>query len=160
MYDPTIYLGSAPHYRRGRPRYSPELEATLVRELRLDGHGRLLDVGCGPGILTTRLAGLFDSVIGLDPDAAMLAEGRHAAEDTRLGNITWVQARAEDLPDAAPGPYLLVTFGQSFHWTDELQVAETVYDMLVPGGAMASSPWSSTTTTARIHRPVVSTTGR
>jgi len=28
-----------------------------------------------------------------------------------------------------------VTFGQSFHWTNEQRVAETVYDMLEPGGA-------------------------
>ena len=27
--------------------------------------------------------------------------------------------------------------GQSFHWTDEQPVAETVYDMLEPGGALA-----------------------
>jgi SAM-dependent methyltransferase len=136
-YDPTIYLGSAAHYRRGRPPYSPDLEATLVRELGLDGHGRLLDAGCGPGILTTRLAGLFDSAIGLDPDADMLAEGQVAAAHEGITNLTWVQARAEDLPGAAPGPFRLVTFGQSFHWTDELRVAETVFDMLVPGGAMA-----------------------
>ena len=44
---------------------------------------------------------------------------------------------AEDLPEAAPGPYRLVTFGQSFHWTDEERVAEAVYDMLEPGGALA-----------------------
>jgi len=30
-----------------------------------------------------------------------------------------------------------VTFGQSFHWTDEQRVAETVYDLLEPGGALA-----------------------
>jgi hypothetical protein len=30
-----------------------------------------------------------------------------------------------------------VTFGQSFWWTDEQQVAEAVYDMLEPGGALA-----------------------
>jgi hypothetical protein len=30
-YDPTIYLGSAAHYRYGRPAYSPELEAVLAR---------------------------------------------------------------------------------------------------------------------------------
>jgi hypothetical protein len=52
-------------------------------------------------------------------------------------NIRWVQGLAEDLPAAAPGPYRLVTFGQSFHWTDEQRVAEAVYDMLEPGGALA-----------------------
>ena len=69
-YDPTIYLGSAAHYRYGRPAYSPELEAVLTQETGLDGNGRLLDVGCGPGVLTIRLAHLFTQAVGLDPDAA------------------------------------------------------------------------------------------
>jgi SAM-dependent methyltransferase len=136
-YDPTIYEGAAAHYRVGRPPYSPQLEAVLTAELGLDGTGRLLDGGCGPGILTIRLAPLFTEAVGLDPDADMLAEGRRTAEELGIGNIRWVQAVAEDLPDAAPGPYRLVTFGQSLHWTDEARVAEAVYDMLEPGGAMA-----------------------
>ena len=136
-YDPTIYLGSAAHYRYGRPGYAPELEAVLTQETGLDGHGRLLDAGCGPGVLTIRLAHLFEQAVGLDPDASMLAEGSRAAEDDGVMNIRWVQGLAEDLPAAAPGPYRLVTFGQSFHWTDEQQVAETVYDMLEPGGGLA-----------------------
>ena len=136
-YDPTIYSGAAAHYRPGRPSYSPELESVLAKELELDGSGRLLDDGRGPGVLTVRLAHLFEDVIGLDPDAAMLAEGRRAAEERGIENICWVQARAEDLPEAAPGPYRLVTFGQSFHWTDEARVAEAVYDLLERGGALA-----------------------
>jgi SAM-dependent methyltransferase len=136
-YDPTIYLGSAAHYRFGRPAYSPELEAVLAQEAGLDGTGRLLDAGCGPGVLTVRLAHLFEQAIGLDPDAAMLAEGRRAAGENGVTNIRWVQGLAEDLPAVAPGPYKLVTFGQSFSWTDERQVAEAVYDMLEPGGALA-----------------------
>jgi SAM-dependent methyltransferase len=135
-YDPTIYLGAAAHYRRGRPPYSPQLEGFLAEELGLDGRGRFLDVGCGPGILTVRLAPLFAVAVGLDPDPDMLDEGRRAAEQAGL-DIRWVQARAEDLPDPPAGPHRLVTFGQSFHWTDERAVAETVYDMLEPGGAMA-----------------------
>jgi SAM-dependent methyltransferase len=136
-YDPTIYLGSAAHYRYGRPAYSPELEAVLTLQAGLDGSGRLMDAGCGPGVLTVRLAHLFEQAIGLDPDADMLAEGRRSAEEKGIGNIRWVQGLAEDLPAVAPGPYRLVTFGQSFHWTDEQRVAEIVYDLLEPGGALA-----------------------
>ena len=136
-YDPTIYQGAAAHYGRGRPAYSPQLEAVLSQELDLDGSGRLFDGGCGPGILTVRLAHLFEEAVGLDPDPAMLAEGRRVAHERGITNIRWVQALAEDLPGAAPGPYRVVTFGQSFHWTDEARVAEAVYDMLAPGGALA-----------------------
>jgi SAM-dependent methyltransferase len=136
-YDPTIYQGAAAHYRHGRPAYSPQLEAVLTQELGLDGTGRLLDGGCGPGVLTVRLAHLFEQAVGLDPDAGMLAEGRAFAEERGVPNISWVRARAEDLPEAASGPYRLITFGQSFHWTDEAHVAEVVYDLLEPGGALA-----------------------
>jgi SAM-dependent methyltransferase len=136
-YDPTIYAGAAAHYRAGRPPYSPQLEAVLTEEFGLDGTGRLLDGGCGPGILTVRLAHLFEEVVGLDPDPDMLAEGRRVAGERAIANIRWVQARAEELPEGAPGPYRLVTFGQSLHWTDEGPVAEAVYDMLEPGGALA-----------------------
>ena len=80
-YDPALFEGSAAHYRYGRPPYSPQLEAVLTEELGLDGSGRLLDGGCGPGILTIRLAHLFEDVVGLDPDAAMLAEARRVADE-------------------------------------------------------------------------------
>jgi ubiquinone/menaquinone biosynthesis C-methylase UbiE len=36
--------------------------------------------------------------VGLDPDSAMLAEGRRVAEERGIRNIRWVQALAEDLP--------------------------------------------------------------
>lgn len=135
-YDPTIYLGAAAHYRNGRPPYSAELATTLRRELRLDGHGRLLDVGCGPGVLTIDLASLFDEAIGLDPDADMLEVAARRAEQQQVTNVSWIQALAEDIPQLELGPFTLVTFGQSFHWTDRERVAETVYDLLEPGAAM------------------------
>jgi SAM-dependent methyltransferase len=135
-YDPSIYRGSAAHYRYGRPAYSPALEAVLAQEMSLDGTGRLLDGGCGPGVLAIRLAHLVEQAVGLDPDADMLAEARRAADEQGVMNIRWVQGLAEDLPAVAPGPYKLVTFGLSFWWTDEQRVAEAVYDMLEPGGAL------------------------
>jgi hypothetical protein len=67
----------------------------------------------------------------------MLAEGGRLADESALPNVRWVRALAEQLPAIAPGPYRLVTFGQSFHWTDGARDAEVVYDMLQPDGAMA-----------------------
>jgi SAM-dependent methyltransferase len=136
-YDPTIYRGSAAYYVPGRPPYSPALAATLAAEAGLDGSGRMLDIGCGPGVLAIELAGYFEEVIGLDPDAEMLAEGERRAAQAGIRSIRWVQALAEDLPSLHLGLFKLVTFGQSFHWTDRERVAESVYDMLGPGGAMA-----------------------
>lgn len=136
-YDPTIYRGSAAYYTRGRPPYSRALAATLAAELSLDGSGRLLDVGCGPGVLAVELAGLFSEVVGLEPDPEMLEEGARRAAGAGAENIRWVRALAEDIPALALGTFRLVTFGQSFHWTARDRVAEAVYDILEPGGALA-----------------------
>ena len=136
-YDPTIYSGAATHYVVGRPHYSDQLESVLTDMLALDGTGRLLDVGCGPGVLALRLAHLFHEIVAVDPDADMLAEAKRRVAATSGERFTWVQGLAEELPSLAPGPYRLVTFGQSFHRTNELDVAEVVFEMLEPGGTMA-----------------------
>ena len=98
QWDETLYLGSAPYYVRGRPPYAPGLADALRRILALDGQGRLLDVGCGPGVVTLPLAPLFTEAVGLDPDPGMLAEGARRAAEAGVGNIVWVRARGEDLP--------------------------------------------------------------
>jgi SAM-dependent methyltransferase len=136
-YDPSIYRGAAAYYARGRPPYSRELVGTLSREVGLDGTGRLLDVGCGPGILTVELARSFEEAIGLDPDADMLAEGARRADRAGVANIQWLQAVAEDLSILDLGRFRLVTLGQSLHWTDRDRVARAVFALLKPGGAVA-----------------------
>ena len=135
QWDETLYLGSAPYYMRGRPPYAPELAETLWRVLSLDGQGRLLDVGCGPGVVTLPLAHCFTAAVGLDPDPGMLVEGARRASEAGVGNITWVRARAEELP-AGLGRFRVATFAQSFHWMDRDRVAGIVFEMLEAGGAL------------------------
>jgi SAM-dependent methyltransferase len=136
-YDPTIYRGSAAYYACGRPPYSRALASTLAAEVGLDGTGRLLDVGCGPGTISIELAHDFEEVIGLDPDEDMLAAAADRAAVAGIDNIRWMQALAEDIPTLDLGRFRLVTFGQSFHWTDRERVAEAVFEILEPGGALA-----------------------
>jgi SAM-dependent methyltransferase len=136
QYDPMLYKGSAAYYLRGRPPYSRALRDTVAVECGLDGTGRLLDVGCGPGVLTVELAPTVDEALGLDPDVDMLAEAARHADRARVSNVQWVQARAEQISDLDLGSFRLVTFGQSFHRTHREQVAEAVYDLLEPGGSI------------------------
>lgn len=134
-WDDTLFSGTAPYYRRGRLPYAPGLADVLAEVLRLDGRGRLIDVGCGPGTLALSLAHLFAEIVGVDPDGGMLSEaGRGAAEAGVSGKSRWVRVRAEDLP-AGLGTFSVATFAQSFHWMDRDLVAATIRDMLVPGGA-------------------------
>jgi ubiquinone/menaquinone biosynthesis C-methylase UbiE len=135
-FDPQAFDGTAEYYAVGRPPYSAQLADTMARELSLDATGQLLDVGCGPGVLVLPLARLFDQVTALDPEPGMLEAGRRHCQEAGVTNVRWVQGVAEDIATLNLGSWRVVTFGQSFHRVRRLEVAETVYDQLGPGGAL------------------------
>lgn len=134
-WDSTLFAGSAAFYPVGRVAYPPELADRLADALQLDGSGRLLDVGCGPGSLTLPLAPLFAEVFGVDADPEMLAEAARQADQAGITNVTWRHLRGEQLPARIPAPSV-VTFAQSFHWMDRDRVAALVRHMLADGGAV------------------------
>jgi SAM-dependent methyltransferase len=134
QWHPSLYAGSARYYAIGRVGYPTALAEALAQQLGLDGSGRLLDVGCGPGSLTLLLAPWFEQATGVDADREMLAEAERLAVQSGVRNLEWVQLRAEELP-AGLGRYRVISFAQSFHWMDQLPVARTALGMLEDGGA-------------------------
>ncbi|MGW4568349.1 class I SAM-dependent methyltransferase [Streptomyces sp. NPDC004561] len=156
-WDETLFAGAAAHYERGRLPYAPGLVRLLAEVLAADGHGRLLDVGCGPGTVTVPLAGLFREAVGVDPDPGMIGEAGRRAAAAGVGDRTrWVRIRAEELP-ADLGVFTVAVFAQSFHWTDRERVARTVRDMLRPGGAVVrvSDPKAEPRTVEGLPYPAV-----
>jgi SAM-dependent methyltransferase len=135
VWDETVFEGTAAYYRQGRKPYSPALADALAEHLHLNGLGRLLDVGCGPGVVALLFAHLFESVIGVDPDPGMLAEAQRAASEDQITNARWVQMRAEDLPGSL-GAFRVISFAQSFHWMDRPRVASAVQEMLDANGVV------------------------
>ena len=133
--DPTLYRGSAPFYSRGRLPYAPGMVEALTHAIGLDGSGRLIDVGCGPGVVALQFASAFAEVVGVDADGEMIAEA--TAEAKRLGveNARWFTLRAEKLP-AGLGSFRVATLAQSFHWMDRERVASTLRSMLESSGAL------------------------
>ncbi len=135
QWDPSLYSGSADYYAAGRMPYPSSVVWTLRDTLGLDGTGRLLDVGSGPGTLTIPLAGFFAESVAVDADADMIEAGRSTAESLGLNSISWQALRAEELP-ADLGRFQVITFAQSFHWMDQATVARTVAGMLEQGGSV------------------------
>ncbi len=134
-WDETLFAGAAKYYDRGRLPYAPGLADAMAEALGLDGTGRLLDVGCGPGTVALRFAHLFEAVVGVDADGDMLTEGARIAAEREIANASWVRLLAEELP-AGLGAFRVITFAASFHWMDRGRVARIVRGMLEPGGAL------------------------
>jgi len=135
-YDLTIYQGTAHYYSRYRPPYPASLVTVLRDRFGLDGTGRLLDLGCGPGPVTMALAHLFDEVVAMDPSDEMRAEGERIARERGIGNIKWRFGGSKDLSPEL-GQFRLVTMGESFHWMDRAATLDALYDLVTDGGGLA-----------------------
>ncbi|MCI0440082.1 MAG: class I SAM-dependent methyltransferase [Chloroflexi bacterium] len=134
-----VFEATAWYYARYRPPYPDELLEAIASRFRLDGTGRMLDIGCGTGQLAVPLAPRFEEVVALDPEPEMLAEGKRQAEEKGIGNVRWIQGGSSDLPRFNPelGAFRLVTMGNSFHWMDRDATLAALAEMVVPEGGIA-----------------------
>lgn len=135
-YDLSIYEGTAWYYSRFRPKYPPSLVTILRENFQLDGTGRLLDLGCGPGPVAMALTHLFEEVLAMDPDDGMRAEGERIARERGISNIEWRFGGSKDLSPKL-GQFRLVTMGNSFHWMDRARTLDALYDLVADGGGIA-----------------------
>jgi ubiquinone/menaquinone biosynthesis C-methylase UbiE len=91
--------------------YRPVQDA-VIAELRAAGPERVLDIGCGTGILTTRMADELrgSGVVGCDFSYGMLEQAA-----SRRREVPWVQGDALRLP-LRDESVDAVTSTESFHW--------------------------------------------
>ncbi|MFJ1930228.1 class I SAM-dependent methyltransferase [Streptomyces sp. NPDC088131] len=123
---------AAAQYGAARPGY-PDALLDAVEELAgrpLRG-ARALDVGAGTGISTRRLRDRGAAVVAVEPGPGMAAELRRSLPDVPL-----VRGDGNHLPFAAASADL-ITYAQSWHWTDSARAAPEAMRVLRPGGALA-----------------------
>ena len=145
-----LFAGTARHYARYRPGYPQAFLGDVIRRLRLDGTGRLLDLGYGTGQLTLPLAAHVAEAVGLDPEPDMIAEAARQARQAGVTNVIWIQGHSADLPGDL-GHFKLVTMGRSFHWMDREQLLRALAEMVDHDGSLViandsnlllpSTPW-------------------
>ena len=101
---------------------------------------RILEIGCGTGLLLFRLAPECEAYTGVDITAAALENIRKGLSVKPMSQVQLVQAAAHDLSAIADGAYDTVVINsvvQYFSGAEYLQqVLQTAMTKLAPGGAL------------------------
>ena len=132
------FVAPAEHYDRFMGRYAPTLAVALADATEIGPGMRVLDVGCGPGGLTSELVARAgaERIAAIDP-AAQFAEAcreRHPGADVRVGpaeQLPW----DDDTFDAA-----LAQLVVAFMADPDRGVAEMAR-VTRPGGVVAACMW-------------------
>lgn len=123
---------AAANYDRARPTYPADVVAWALGPEVGPGHGTVVDIGAGTGLLTRVLVPLAGQVVPVEPDRLMRT--RLAAvtpEVTPLGG----SAEAVPLDDASADA---VVSGQAYHWFDRERAHAEAARVLRPGGHLAA----------------------
>lgn len=132
-------------------RWSFYIEATLgetLKRISLPANARVLDLGCGTGVLLAALSRLYPgaSLVGVDPVPEMLSVARR-----RLGSdITLCTAWAEDLP-FGNDQFDVVLCCNAFHYVTEPELAlREMRRVLASTGELVITDWCDDYVTCRM----------
>ncbi|MEO1136547.1 MAG: class I SAM-dependent methyltransferase [Pseudomonadota bacterium] len=128
MDDPSANFGeAAQRYQAFRPAY-PDAVFQVLQQTVKSGRAHAVDLGAGTGQASRRLAGIFDHVTAVEPDARLAAEAR-LPENVTL-NVESAERVSFDHNSLDA-----VICATAFHWMDQLLICNRVSQWLNSGGA-------------------------
>nr|WP_319541881.1 class I SAM-dependent methyltransferase [uncultured Pseudodesulfovibrio sp.] len=127
---------SQDHDLASRKQQTIEAQAEWIRSRYLaDGPSSILDLGCGPGLYATLLAGDIHRYVGIDFSPASIDYAcqtfGHAQREFRLGNVV-------DAPFGGPYDLVVMLYGELnvFSPKDCRLILSKAYEALAPGGCL------------------------
>jgi SAM-dependent methyltransferase len=132
-YQRTLFDGVAALYEASRRGYPADLVEFVVTTAALGTGSTVLEVGCGTGQLTERLAGYRFSLTAIDIGPSMIAAARRRV----AGPAVSFQVTSFEDFTAAEASFDLICSGTAFHWVDpEVRFSKPAW-LLRPGGWLA-----------------------
>ena len=95
-----------------------------------------LDVACGPGTLSLKLAALTREVVGIDLTDELLAIARRKAGEQHLQNVRFSSADVENIPFPAESFDLVVCGSALHHFPDPERVFREMHRVCRAGGRL------------------------
>jgi SAM-dependent methyltransferase len=115
---------------------------------------RVLDLGCGPGLYTSRLSREGHDCVGIDHSPASIDWAREQAASAGL-RCTYVLGDIRSVEYGAGHDLVMLTFGElnAFTRRDARQILERAREALAEGGLLLLEPHSFGSVRARAQRP-------
>jgi ubiquinone/menaquinone biosynthesis C-methylase UbiE len=118
----------------------------LVEVVDIQADQRVLDVGCGTGVVTRAVAqrlGPHGKIVGFDVNDVMLQMAQQFAQQADLDAIEWQQGDAASMPFGT-AEYDVVLCEQGLqYFPDRAGALREMARVMVPGGQLALSVWRS-----------------
>jgi SAM-dependent methyltransferase len=117
--------------------------------------GRVLDIGCGFGDTTQRLAGLVGpdgSVVGIDAAPRFIEDARREAADAGVRNVRFEVADVEKEPLGGPYDFAFSRFGTMF-FAGPVPALRNVRSALEPGARLVMVVWRERVSNEWLYRP-------
>jgi len=137
---PSVSTSSAEVYTALNVRVQEGLFLSLLSQLSIAPNFKCLDIGCGSGSSTVKLADKLSDdghVTGIDPDTVRIAL---AKQQFQRKNVDYLLARSVELPSCESG-YDLVVSNCVMHWInydEKLETYRQILKVLKRGGIFAS----------------------
>jgi ubiquinone/menaquinone biosynthesis C-methylase UbiE len=111
------------------------LTQRFVTALGVVAKGSVLDVACGPGILSAAIARSAREVVAFDLTPQMLKEAAQRCAGAGLDNVTFREGNATELPFADAAFDAVVTRLSVHHFDRPARVMSEIFRVLRPGGS-------------------------
>ena len=120
-------------YSEYRYRPSAAFVRLLAGHLAWSSSDRVLDLGAGPAHVSLRLAPFVGEVVVMDPERAMIEEGKRRAAAAEIDNLVFIVGGSDDLAGVSPdlGEFAAVTISQAFHWMADQDAVLRALDNLL-----------------------------
>lgn len=125
----TNQIWNPQEYRKSAD-FIPEMGRAVIELLQPKAGEKILDLGCGTGVLAKELSAAGCTVVGMDASPEMVEASRAAGVDARLADAETL--KMDEKFDA-------VLSNDALHWIrDQYAVVRRVWNLLLPGGRFAA----------------------
>jgi ubiquinone/menaquinone biosynthesis C-methylase UbiE len=108
------FTRQAEGFAKARTTRNEDVVSRMLQTAQPGPEDSVLDVACGPGVVTCAFAGVARHATGIDLTPAMLEQARKNQDALSLSNVAWDQGDVTRLP-YADGQFDIVTCRFAFH---------------------------------------------